>query len=82
MSADKIRLFIVEKFLFGDGKELSDSTPLLENHIVDSTGILEIVSFLEGNFKIRVEDDELTPENFNSIKRIAEYLNRKNAAFD
>lgn len=82
MSIDKIRAFIVDTFLFGDGKGLSDTTPLLEKHIVDSTGVLEIVSFLEDRFKIQVEDDELTPENLNSIKSIAEYLKRKNAAFD
>ena len=79
MSAKMIRSFIVDRFLFGDAKELSDTTPLLETHIIDSTGVLEIVSYLEERFKIRVEDADMTPENLNSIKSIDEYLRRKTA---
>lgn len=79
MKTDEIRLFVIENFLFGDGQRLSDTTPLLENHIVDSTGVLEIVSFLEQRFGIRVEDDELVPENLNTISSISAYLERKNS---
>jgi acyl carrier protein len=79
VKTDEIRSFVIENFLFGDGQRLSDTTPLLENHIVDSTGVLEIVSFLEQRFGIRVEDDELVPENLNSISSISAYLERKNS---
>jgi acyl carrier protein len=79
VKTDEIRLFVIENFLFGDGQRLSDTTPLLENHIVDSTGVLEIVSFLEQRFGIRVEDDELVPENLNTISSISAYLERKNS---
>ena len=79
MSLDEIRSFIVETFLFDDDKELSETTPLLEKHIIDSTGVLEIVSFLEQRFGIRVEDAELIPENLNSIRNIANYLAKKSA---
>ena len=79
MTIDKIRHFIIEKFLFGDARELSDDTPLLEKRNVDSTGILEIVSFLEENFGIRIDDEELIPENLNSISRIASFLGGKMA---
>ncbi|MGA2362122.1 MAG: acyl carrier protein [Candidatus Aminicenantales bacterium] len=79
MSVDEIRSFIVETFLFEDDKELSETTPLLEKHIVDSTGVLEIVSFLEQRFGIRVEDAELIPENLNSIRNIANYIAKKSA---
>lgn len=79
MSVDEIRSFIVKTFLFEDDKELSETTPLLEKHIVDSTGVLEIVSFLEQRFGIRVEDAELIPENLNSIRNIANYVAKKSA---
>jgi acyl carrier protein len=77
VKTNEIRSFVIENFLFGDGQRLSDTTPLFENHIVDSTGVLEIVSFLEQHFGIRVEDEELVPENLNSILRIATYLEQK-----
>jgi acyl carrier protein len=78
MKTDEIRSFIIENFLFGDGHLISDTAPLLESHIIDSTGVLEIVSFLEQHFGIQVEDEELVPENLNSISGISEYLERKN----
>jgi acyl carrier protein len=79
LSIQDIRSFIVETFLFGDGARLSDTTPLLDSHIIDSTGVLEIVAFLEQRFGIRVEDKELVPENLNSISSIATFLDRKNS---
>jgi acyl carrier protein len=77
VSINEIRSFIVETFLFGDGDHIADNTPLLEQHIVDSTGILEIVSFLEDKFGIRIEDHELVPENLNSIENIHKFLQGK-----
>ena len=77
MSVDEIRSFVIETFLFGNPERLTDTTPLLESHIVDSTGILEIVMFLEDRYGIRIEDNELTPDNLNSIERIASLLKKK-----
>jgi len=77
MSVDEIRSFVIETFLFGNPERLTDTTPLLESHIVDSTGILEIVMFLEDRYGIRIEDSELTPDNLNSIERIASMLKKK-----
>ena len=77
MSVDEIRSFVIETFLFGNPERLTDTTPLLESHIVDSTGILEIVMFLEDRYGIRIEDNELTPDNLNSIERIASMLKKK-----
>jgi len=77
MSVDEIRSFVIETFLFGNPERLTDTTPLLESHIVDSTGILEIVMFLEDRYGIRIEDNELTPDNLNSIERIASFLKKK-----
>ena len=74
---DKIRDFIVENFLFGNDDGLKHDTSFLDEGIIDSTGILELVSFLEEEFGIAVEDEELVPENLDSIKNVTEYLERK-----
>lgn len=77
MNKTMIRGYIIENFLLGDGRRFDDSTPLLEAHIVDSTGILEIVTFLEEKFGITIEDEELRPENLNTVENISRFLDRK-----
>jgi len=74
---DKVRSFIVENFLFGNDGGLSDDSSFLDEGIIDSTGILELVSFLEEEFGIAVLDEELIPENLDSIASVARYLERK-----
>jgi acyl carrier protein len=74
---DKIRAFIMENFLFGNDQDLKDDTSLLDEGVIDSTGILELVSFLEEEFGISVEDEEILPENLDSIKNVVAYLERK-----
>lgn len=74
---EKIRSFIVENFLFGDAGELKEDTSFLNDGIIDSTGILELVDYIEENFGIKVEDDELVPENLDSIKNLEAYITRK-----
>ena len=74
---EKIRAFIVENFLFGNDEKLADDSSFLDEGIIDSTGILELVSFIEEEFNIKVLDDELVPENLDSIKNVVEYLERK-----
>jgi acyl carrier protein len=76
----KIRDFIVENFLFGSDDGLDDSSSFLEQGIIDSTGVLELVEFLEEEFNIRVEDEELIPENLDSIANVASYIERKTAS--
>jgi acyl carrier protein len=73
----KIREFVVEFFLYGEANGLRDNTPFIEEGIIDSTGILELVEFLEKEFSIVVEDEELLPENLNSIESTAQYLEHK-----
>jgi acyl carrier protein len=73
----QIKKFIIDNFMFGDGGGLEEGTSFLDSGIIDSTGILELVNFLEDNFKIVVEDEELVPENLGSIAAIAGYLERK-----
>jgi acyl carrier protein len=72
-----IREFIVENFLFGEANGLKDETSFLEEGIIDSTGILELVTFLEDEFSITVEDEELVPENLDSVDNVANYLQKK-----
>lgn len=74
---NQIKTFIVDNFLFGDAGNLEDETSFLGEGIIDSTGILEMVDFLEETFGISVEDDELVPENLDSIKNLEAYINRK-----
>ena len=73
----KIRHFIVENFLFGDDEGLDNDTSFLETGVIDSTGILELVTFLDETFNIEIEDEELLPENLDSINNIAAFLSRK-----
>jgi len=73
----KVREFVVENFLFGDGKVLKYDTSFMEEGIIDSTGILELVFFLEETFGFTVEDDELIPENMDSLQNIARFVDRK-----
>ena len=74
---EKVREFIVGNFLFGEAGKLENTTSLLDAGIIDSTGILEIVSFLEEQFGITVNDDELLPENLDSVDAISGYLETK-----
>jgi acyl carrier protein len=73
----KIKSYIVENFLFGDDKGLEDTTSFLESGIVDSTGILELISFVEETFAIKVKDDELVPENLDSIVNLVQFITSK-----
>ena len=74
---DSVRNFIVENFLFGDGEMLKDDTSFLKEGIIDSTGILELVMFLEETYEIKIEDEELVPENMDKLRNIALFLDRK-----
>ena len=73
----EIRNFIIENFLFGNANGLKDDTSFLEEGIIDSTGVLELVTFLEETFEIQVDDEELIPENLDSIDNVTAYLERK-----
>ena len=74
---DTVRGFIVENFLFGDGESLCEDTSLMEEGIMDSTGILELLFFIEETFGFSVEDDELVPENMDSLQNIARFIDWK-----
>jgi acyl carrier protein len=74
---EALRAFVVENFLYGKNEGLDDDTSFLDSGIIDSTGILELVSFLEEKFTLRVEDEELVPENLDSINKVLQFLRRK-----
>jgi len=75
--AEDLHKFILENFLFGDDNNLKNDASLLEHGIIDSTGILELISFLEETYGITIEDDEMIPENLDSIDNINNFLNAK-----
>lgn len=73
-----IRDFIVENFLFGDTSQpIEDTTSLIDNGYVDSTGVLELVFHIEQSFGIKVADNEIIPANLDSVGAIAAYIEKK-----
>ena len=74
----KIREFIVEKFLMGaDSDLLKDNDSFLEQGIIDSTGVLELVDFIQDAFSIKVEDQELVPDNLDSLSKLEVFIQGK-----
>lgn len=73
----RVSAFIIDNLLLGREEDLTAVPSLLEAGIVDSTGILELVQFLEETWGIRVQDDEMTPDNLDSIERIVRFIERK-----
>lgn len=75
--ADNVRQFIASNFYIGKSLSLKSETSLMDSGVVDSTGVLEIILFIEERFGIQVNDSEMLPENLDSIGRIAEFVARK-----
>ena len=74
----ELRQYIIENFLFGqDDAVLTDDVSFLEQGLIDSTGVLEIVAHLEQTYGVSVEDEELVPQNFDSVNNLAAYVSRK-----
>ncbi len=80
--ASEVRRFIVTNFLFGEDGNLANDTSFMETGVVDSTGVLELVAWVEGRYGIKVSDAEIVPENLDSIDRVADYVKRKMAEKD
>jgi acyl carrier protein len=78
LAADQVRAFVVTNYLFGqEGRLPADSDSLIESGVVDSTGILELIEFLEETFGIAVGDSETVPDNLGSIAAINAFVSRK-----
>lgn len=73
----ELRQFIIENFLYGQEEEFDNSDSFLDKGIIDSTGVLELVAFLEENYHISIDDEELIPENLDSISNIVRFLDSK-----
>jgi acyl carrier protein len=76
---DKVRQFVVENFYVAEADRLGDDTSLIAEGHVDSTGMLEVIAYLEGEFGIAIADTEMTPANLETIGRIADFVSRKQA---
>ncbi len=77
---NSVRNYILENYLFTDDQsELVNDTSLLEKGIIDSTGIMELVFFLEEEFGIKIDDDEMVPENLDSVDNIVSFIKGKNS---
>jgi acyl carrier protein len=77
---EQIRTFILSNFYVADPATVTDATSLLQEGIVDSTGVLEVISFLEMTYGITVDDSEMIPENLDSIASIARFVRAKQPA--
>ena len=75
----QIRDFVTANFYVADPGSLDDRASLLELGVIDSTGVLEVIAFIEQTFDIAVDDAEMLPENLDSIERIAGFVSRKRA---
>ena len=74
----KIRDFIKENFMFRDDRaELADADSLLDTGLIDSTGVLELVAFIETEFSIQMADSDIVPENLDSVETIVRYVDGK-----
>lgn len=75
---EKLRKIVTETFLVGaDGSDLGGDDSFIETGIIDSTGILQLVEFVEQEFRFKVEDEDLIPENLDSINRLVAFVERK-----
>jgi acyl carrier protein len=72
-----IRQFIIDNFLFGSDDGLQDSDQLRQKGIIDSTGVLELIAFVEKTFELSIDDREIIPENLDTIERIADFVQAK-----
>jgi acyl carrier protein len=76
----QVRSFVTTNFYVPDPSALADEASLLDQGIIDSTGVLEVISFLEDTFGLTVDDNEMVPENLDSIERISSFVAKKRAA--
>ncbi len=77
---DQIRNFVLERFPLARKQYFDDKTPLLDTGLLDSLGILDVVGFVEQKYGILLGDEELVPENFQTIEHLAAFLAKKQSA--
>jgi len=74
---NEVHEFIQKNFIYNDKKKLGDDESLLASGVVDSTGVLELIAFLETKFGVKFADNELVADNFDSVNKIISFLLRK-----
>jgi acyl carrier protein len=74
---EQLRTFVYQNFLLGQDFVLGDTDSFLQNGVIDSMGVLELVAFLQETFGITVEDDELIPDNLDTLENLTAYVSRK-----
>ena len=74
---ETVRGFVVENFIYGDDGMLQEETSFLESGTIDSTGILEMIAFLEETYGLTIADEEIVPENFDTLGNVVRFLERK-----
>lgn len=78
MIKEKLRLYVLDNFLFTDNQsELNDDDSFMDKGIIDSTGILELIFFIEEEFSVKVEDEEMIPDNLDSINKVVKFIESK-----
>jgi acyl carrier protein len=77
---EQVRTFVMSNFYVANPATLGDGASLLDHGIIDSTGVLEVILFIEETFGIEVKDSEMLPDNLDSIERIANFIGRKTVA--
>jgi len=76
----EVRAFLKENFMLDDAVAIEEETSFMDNHILDSTGFIELITFIEERYGVKVEDEEMVPENFDSLRNISAYVGRKRGA--
>ena len=78
---DRLRAFIIENFLFGDTDyALEDDASLIDNDVMDSTGVLELIAFIDETFGVKMADADIVPANLDSLSKITAYVTARKAA--
>jgi len=77
----QVRSYLLDNFLMGGtAQEIQDDTSFMGSHILDSTGFIELISYLEEQFGLQIRDEEMVPENLDSLKNIEHFVSGKRAA--
>jgi acyl carrier protein len=72
---DELRQFVTDNFMFGKpSKGFSDDDSFIERGIIDSTAVMELIAFLEAHYRIKLQDRDLVPDNFDSINKLASFV--------
>ena len=79
---ENVKTFIRDSFLFDSSAQIGDNDSLLEKGIIDSTGVLELILYLEEQFGIKIDDEEVIPENLDSVSNIETFIRGKNGVSD